>query len=97
MEVFQCPFMKRVGVLIKETFNRFGSALEYLVKYTHKIAISNSRILSVDVQNVMFTVRGKRPSEPRRTITLTNTTNSSSVIPCMYFLPVSKGSGTMDF
>lgn len=35
-----CPY-------IKETFNGFGNAIEYLGKYTHKIAISNSRILSV--------------------------------------------------
>ena len=35
-----CPF-------IKETFNGFVNAIEYLGRYTHKIAISNSRILSV--------------------------------------------------
>ena len=35
-----CPY-------IKETFNGFGNAIEYLGRYTHKIAISNSRILSV--------------------------------------------------
>ena len=32
-----CPY-------IKETFNGFGNAMEYLGRYTHKIAISNSRI-----------------------------------------------------
>lgn len=61
-----CPYLK-------ETFNGFGNALEYLGRYTHKIAISNNRILSVDEQNVTFTARGKRPGEPRRTITLSNT------------------------
>ena len=35
-----CPF-------IKETFNGFVNAIEYLGRYAHKIAISNSRILSV--------------------------------------------------
>lgn len=35
-----CPY-------IKETFNGFGKAIEYLGRYAHKIAISNSRILSL--------------------------------------------------
>ena len=35
-----CPY-------IKETFNGFGNAIEYLGRYTHKIAISNSRILDI--------------------------------------------------
>ena len=34
----------------KETFNDFGNAIEYLGRYTNKIAISNSRILSVTGQ-----------------------------------------------
>lgn len=61
-----CPY-------IKETFNAFGNAIEYLGRYTHKIAISNSRILSVDNQQVSFSARGKKPGEPPRTITLENT------------------------
>ena len=61
-----CPY-------IKETFNGFGNAIEYLGRYTHKIAISNSRILSVDNQQVSFSARGKKPGEPPRTITLENT------------------------
>ena len=58
-----CPY-------IKETFNGFGNAIEYLGKYTHKIAISNSRILSVDDKKVTFSARGRMPREPRRNITL---------------------------
>lgn len=61
-----CPY-------IKETFNGFGNAMEYLGRYTHKIAISNGRILSVDEQRVTFSARGRGPGEPRRTITLANT------------------------
>lgn len=61
-----CPF-------IKETFNGFGNAVEYLGRYTHKIAVSNSRILSVDEKQVSFSARGHHPGEPRRTITLSNT------------------------
>ena len=60
-----CPY-------IKETFNGFGNAVEYLDRYTHKTAISNSRILSVGEQQVSFSARGRQPGGPRRTVTLTN-------------------------
>ena len=60
-----CPY-------IKETFNGFGNAIEYLGKYTHKIAISNRRIIAVDEWGTTFSARGKKPGETRRTITLTN-------------------------
>lgn len=61
-----CPF-------IKETFNGFGNAIEYLGRYTHKIAISNSRIIRVTENKTTFSARALRPGEPRRTITLANT------------------------
>lgn len=60
-----CPY-------IKETFNGFGNAIEYLGKYTNKIAISNSRILSVNEKKISFSARGKKPGDPRRIITLSN-------------------------
>ena len=61
-----CPY-------IKETFNGFGNAIEYLGRYTHKVAISNSRILSVDEQQVTFLARGRKPGGPPRTLTLNHT------------------------
>ena len=61
-----CPY-------IKETFNGFGNAIEYLGRYTHRIAISNSRILSVTEDKVTFSARGKKPGDPKRQITLKNT------------------------
>lgn len=61
-----CPY-------IKETFNGFGNAIEYLGRYTHKIAISNNRLLSVTPTKVTFSARGKEPGEPKRYITLDNT------------------------
>lgn len=60
-----CPF-------IKETFNGFGNAIEYLGRYTHKIAISNSRILSVSETETTFSARSRIPGGPRREITLKN-------------------------
>lgn len=60
-----CPY-------IKETFNGFGNAIEYLGRYTHKIAISNSRILSVTDTQVTFSARGRKKGEPKRKITLSH-------------------------
>jgi hypothetical protein len=60
-----CPY-------IKETFNGFGNAIEYLGRYTHKIAISNSRILSVTETSTTFSARGRRSGEPTRRVTLDN-------------------------
>lgn len=45
-----CPF-------IKQTFNGNGNAIEYLGRYAYKIAISNSRILSVEDHAVTFKAR----------------------------------------
>lgn len=60
-----CPF-------IKETFNGFGNAIEYLGRYTHKIAIANSRLLSITDTQVSFSARAKTPGYPRRVIVLTH-------------------------
>lgn len=62
-EMDWCPY-------IKETFNGFGNAIEYLGRYTHKIAVSNSRILSVSDDTVTFSARGKKPGDPKRLISL---------------------------
>ena len=61
-----CPY-------IKETFNGFGNAIEYLGRYTHKIAISNSRILELTEDKVTFSARGIKPGDPKRQITLKHT------------------------
>lgn len=61
-----CPY-------IKETFNGFGNAIEYLGRYTHKVAISNHRILSVAHKKVTFSARGRKPGDPHRIITLDHT------------------------
>ena len=45
-----CPY-------IKETFNGFGNAIEYLGRYTHRIAISNNRIVNVSDTHVSFNAK----------------------------------------
>lgn len=48
---------------IKETFNGFGNAIDYLGRYTHRIAISNSRIKSVTDTHVTFTTKDYKTGE----------------------------------
>lgn len=74
-----CPY-------IKETFNGFGNAIEYLGRYTHKIAISNSRILSVTENEVTFSARGKSPASPNAR-SLWSIQNSSIRRYLMHVLP----------
>ena len=44
----------------KKTFNGAGSVIDYLGKYTHRIAISNHRIICMDDENVTFSVKDYR-------------------------------------
>lgn len=50
---------------IKETFNGFGNAIDYLGRYTHRIAISNSRIKSVTNSQVTFTSKDYKTGEQK--------------------------------
>ena len=59
-----CPY-------IIETFNGFGNAIEYLGRYTHRIAITNTRIQSVTESQVTFSARNYRSGETKA-ITLEN-------------------------
>ncbi len=61
-----CPY-------IKKTFNGFGNAIEYLGRYTHKIAISNSRIVSVTEEETTFSARALKPGGNKRLIVMKNT------------------------
>ena len=51
-----CPY-------IKETFNGFGNAIEYLGRYTHRIAITNARIHTVTPDSVSFSAKDYRTGE----------------------------------
>lgn len=59
-----CPY-------IKETFNGFGNAIEYLGRYTHRIAITNSRIQAVTPTHVSFSARDYKSGETT-TVTIEN-------------------------
>ena len=56
---------------IKETFHGFGNAIDYLGRYTHRIAISNSRIKSVTSTLVTFTAKDYKTGTQKE-VTLSN-------------------------
>ena len=49
---------------LKETFKGAANVIEYLGRYTHNIAISNSRILNVTDQSVTFRIKDYRTGNP---------------------------------
>lgn len=49
---------------LKETFKGASNVIEYLGRYTHNIAISNSRILKITDQSVSFRVKDYRTGHP---------------------------------
>ncbi|MDF1618864.1 IS91 family transposase, partial [Petrocella sp. FN5] len=56
---------------IKETFNGFGNAIDYLGRYTHRIAISNSRVKTISETHVSFTANDYKTGT-KKTFTVTH-------------------------
>lgn len=56
---------------IRETFNGFGNAIEYLGRYTHKIAITNARILNITPEHVTFTAKDYKNNSVIKEVTIT--------------------------
>ncbi len=81
-----CPY-------VKETFNGFGNAIEYLGHYPHKVAISNGRILSLTGDTVTFSARGRKPWDPKRQVTIP-CVELYAASSCTCSLPVSRRSVT---
>lgn len=63
--------MMRNGFLIvRKLFNGAQSVIDYLGKYTHRIAISNHRIICMDDENVTFSVKDYRNKGQWKELTL---------------------------
>ena len=60
------------GVFAKRPFGSSKSVVEYLGRYSHKIAISNHRIRSVDNQNVVFSYKDYRQNGQNKTMQLSH-------------------------
>ena len=59
------------NLYIKETFNGAGSVIQYLGKYTHRIAISNHRLISIDGDKVSYYVKNYRKNGMWKRFTVT--------------------------
>lgn len=55
---------------IKETFNGNGNAISYLGRYTHRVAISNGRIVDVTEESVTFRYRDYQDHNTLKEMTL---------------------------
>lgn len=57
---------------IRETFNGHGNAIEYLGRYTHRIAITNTRIKCVTPDEVIFTAKDYKNKSVTKEVHLSN-------------------------
>jgi len=57
-------------VYCKRPFGGPEKVLDYLGRYTHRVAISNHRLLSIDDGNVTFTYRDRKNDDVQKTMTL---------------------------
>lgn len=65
-------FRKDWVIYAKRPFGSPKSVIEYLGRYTHKIAISNQRIKSIDHQNVTFQYKDYKTGAQKKAMTLTH-------------------------
>lgn len=69
---FDALFKKEWVVYAKRPFGSPKSVVEYLGRYTHKIAISNHRILSIDDHTVRISYKDYRTEGQKKTMTLSH-------------------------
>lgn len=65
-------YEKQWNVFVKKTFKGANQVVSYLGRYTHRVAISNSRILDIDGQTVRFRWKDYRDNKSK-TMTLSIT------------------------
>lgn len=71
-QIRQELWRKQWVVFAKKPFGSPKSVVEYLGRYTHKIAISNHRIKKIDDQNVTFGYKDYRQNGFKKQMTLTH-------------------------
>ncbi|NQU53634.1 MAG: IS91 family transposase [Bacteroidetes bacterium] len=72
-QTYEQLFKKNWVIYAKKPFGKPAHVVEYLGRYSHKIAISNHRILSINKQKkqVIFSAKDYRKNGAKTTITLT--------------------------
>jgi hypothetical protein len=86
-KVYDKVFKKDWVVYAKQPFGTPKSIVEYLSRYTHKIAISNYRILAIDEdkRTVTFSLKDYKKGGKKTTLTLTTTEFIRRF--CLHILP----------
>jgi hypothetical protein len=69
---YDALFKKEWVVYAKRPFGSPSSVVEYLGRYTHKIAISNHRILRIDNETVTLSYKDYRSEGQKKTMTLSH-------------------------
>ncbi len=69
-DLFDQCYTKDWYVYTKRPFSGPLAVVQYLGRYTHRIAMSNTRIISMDEHTVTFTVRGRNKSGEKKTVTM---------------------------
>jgi hypothetical protein len=71
-EVIDTCFKKQWVVFAKKPFSGVNSVVEYLGRYTHKVAISNHRITAIDKENdsITFKYKDYKTNESKKQLTL---------------------------
>lgn len=69
---YDALFKKQWVVYAKRPFGSPSSVVEYLGRYTHKIAISNHRILAIDDHTVTIRYKDYRAEGQKKTMTLSH-------------------------
>jgi hypothetical protein len=64
------PALEAVGHVRRATFAGPKAALRYLARYTHRVAISNARLISLDDDHIVFRYRDRRCEGQWRTMRL---------------------------
>lgn len=60
-------------IYAKRPFGGPAQVLEYLGRYTHRVAISNHRVLAIEGEQVVFSYRDRRDADTRKTMSLDGT------------------------
>ncbi|GAF05986.1 IS91 family transposase [Saccharicrinis fermentans] len=63
-------YSKRWNVYCKKAFGGINSVLQYLGRYTHRVAISNNRLTSLSDKQVSFTYKDYRQNSKQKQMTL---------------------------
>ena len=89
-------YTKNWVVYAKQPFGGPAQVIEYLGRYTHKVAISNHRIVSIQNDKVSFTYKDYADGSKQK-IMMLELPNFYAGFVCTYCHPGSGRSGIMDF